>query len=68
VQNGDKKGCSDEETHRKPSPVPAFGAAVSDFKVCQEILWLLQNQSQFKHPQKFTWPITQISGLEYCKK
>jgi len=68
VQNGDKSGCSDEETCGKPSQVPTFGAVVSGFKACQEILWLLQNKSQFKHPQTFTWPTTPVLVLEYCKK
>jgi len=68
VQNGDKSGCSDEEICGESSPVPTFGAVVSGFKVCQEILWLLQNQSQFKHPRTFTSPTTQISVFEYCKK
>jgi len=66
VQNGDKSEGSDEETCWEPSPVPTFGAVV--FKVCQEILWLQQNQSQFEHPHTFTWPTTQVLVLKYCKK
>jgi hypothetical protein len=68
AQNGDKSGVSDEQTCDEPSPVPIFDAVVSGFKVCQEILWLLQNQCQLEYPQIFTLPITEISVLEYCKK